>query len=634
MYAVGNEGLIIPKPEEMQGKGEQIPSGKSGIQSLIRLGSLGFLAMAVGAVLFWVFGLRNVGQGQLLDEDIRDAKVAVAIFENFTGDQNLDAIGYLASEWITSSLREIDIKTVAPEMMRQYKDYVGILPNNPEGKTSLAEITQARYLISGSYFDHNDSIRLNMRLLDAISGEEVQTFPVFWKKKEEKNALIEEARQKLMGYWAIEQNHHFPKVDPPSYQAYQRFLACTPGQTECYVDVLSKDSTFILAHVSLMSLAAWGDFDSLFHASKSFIERNWDRCTQYEKNYFQQADAFWKGDYEASYRYYNANYQLDTMNLIMLHQSATVASMYLNKPDIAVKRLGRVFADYKTYRDNLWNNNFYHYADALNRTEKSSELIQLVESLPVGDWRNKGPGWVWLELYIAYLNTGQYNEAIAYVDTMLQWSPNGGRRFLISKAAYIWSTFHQDTLPNPFHRQIRERLNEYMKAEKAGAWTLWGIYNSGSGVAFRIREYQAYLLQDWEEAEREFLSLKASPPTFMKPGEEMMQKLIIGVPEVWIEGMLGSIYARRKKDDLAIKQLEKLDLIAESFPQKHAPILRGIIPYHQARIHALLGNKKEAVAYLRKSLDAGKPIFFGSFRIDYDLSSLRGYEPYEELIRP
>ena len=53
---------------------------------------------------------------QLLSKEIRSDKIAIGIFENHTEDQDLDALGYMASEWITIGLQEIGVKTVTPEM--------------------------------------------------------------------------------------------------------------------------------------------------------------------------------------------------------------------------------------------------------------------------------------------------------------------------------------------------------------------------------------------------------------------------------------------------------------------------------------------------------------------------------------
>ena len=111
VYALANEGFAVPEAEQMRGKGQKVP-GKMPTKFIIRMAGIGFLAMAIGAGLFWAFGLRNPNHAQLLSKDIRSEKVAVAVFENFTNDPDLDALGFLASEWITSSLREIGIKTV------------------------------------------------------------------------------------------------------------------------------------------------------------------------------------------------------------------------------------------------------------------------------------------------------------------------------------------------------------------------------------------------------------------------------------------------------------------------------------------------------------------------------------------
>ena len=98
--------------------------------------------------------------------------------------------------------------------------------------------------------------------------------------------------------------------------------------------------------------------------------------------------------------------------------------------------------------------------------------------------------------------------------------------------------------------------------------------------------------------------------------------------------MLGNVYACQGKTGLAIEQIEVLTQLEKTFPLQHIPPSRGIIPYYQARIHALLDNKDEAVAYLQQSRDEGKPMMGLGFTVDWELANLRGYEPYEELIRP
>jgi len=352
-------------------------------------------------------------------------------------------------------------------------------------------------------------------------------------------------------------------------------------------------------------------------------------CSRISSSNSPSRSAFCEGDFKKAFEYYEANYLLDTMNLTMLHESAYAAASFINRPDIAVARYNRIFADYETFREFVWQGLFYHYADALNRTGQSDRLIKFVHDLPKRDWREKAPWYAWSELSLAYLHTGQLEQAIAYVDTILQWEPYAQH---VSRAAYRWSTFHQDTLPNPFHEQIRRKFPDFMEAKKADRKTLWNLMQEGA--PFGLKEYQAYILQDWEEAERQISQLKADPPDFLNPEEEHSAKVNQEIFAIWIEGLLGSIFARQGKKELAIQQLELLDRLQETFPPSHIPTSRGIIPYYQARIHALLGHKDEAVSYLQQALQDGKPIFMKSFLIDYDLAILRGYAPYEALFSP
>ena len=71
----------------------------------------------MGAILVWTLFKNGIKGDQLLEESIRTEKVAVAVFNNDTGDPLLDALGFMASDWISSGLRELQVKTTSPEMM-------------------------------------------------------------------------------------------------------------------------------------------------------------------------------------------------------------------------------------------------------------------------------------------------------------------------------------------------------------------------------------------------------------------------------------------------------------------------------------------------------------------------------------
>ena len=102
----------------------------------------------------------------------------------------------------------------------------------------------------------------------------------------------------------------------------------------------------------------------------------------------------------------------------------------------------------------------------------------------------------------------------------------------------------------------------------------------------------------------------------------------------WVEGLLGATYARQGKTEKALLQIEKLEELRKTIPENPMRMRRGAVPYFQARIFALLNEKEQAVAMLKKAIEEGKGFEYESFIFDLDLANLKGYPTYEELIRP
>jgi predicted Zn-dependent protease len=63
------------------------------------------------------------------------------------------------------------------------------------------------------------------------------------------------------------------------------------------------------------------------------------------------------------------------------------------------------------------------------------------------------------------------------------------------------------------------------------------------------------------------------------------------------------------------------------------PYLRGEHTLWRARIAAMLGERDQAVALLREAFNQGT-WYSASLHADFGLAALRGYAPYEELMRP
>ena len=69
---------------------------------------------------------------------------------------------------------------------------------------------------------------------------------------------------------------------------------------------------------------------------------------------------------------------------------------------------------------------------------------------------------------------------------------------------------------------------------------------------------------------------------------------------------------------------------------QHGPYLAGEPTFDRARIAAVRGERERAVSLLRLAIDQGATVFGGGFGLhsDPDFLPMRGYAPYDELLRP
>ena len=612
VFAVKASGVIVPNAVELQGKAKRLEvTGQ-----WIRPAAIGFVIMAMGAILFWTLRGGSNPHARLLPDDVREEKVAVSVFENQTGDENLDAMGYLASEWISSGLRELDIRTVSPEMVRQHKDKIGILPKNLEGTPSFAEITGAKYVITGSYYPQEDSILLNTRLSSTVTGEEIKTFPPIIGQASQKEAMIEEARQLLLGYWILKRDQKLSNINPPKYEAYQIFLKCNPIQAGCYQKALDADPEFLLARVLKMGSLAIRSRDSIYQADKAFVEDRWDRCTDYEKNWFRVAVFAWEANNKGALEAHEALYQLDSNDYHTIHQTAYAALNGNNMPFRAIQIYERLFSNIELYQDQILPWSFRHYTDALNRIGEHKTVTDFYTGLP--EHLKQKAGIQSIEnIARAFIHQNRIAEALEIVET--EGNPNVN----YVRAAYAYNCIFPDSMYNPFDEGLRVRVATF--PDRLGQPFFFRNWHS------KIAAY--YSLRDWKKLEQILLNNTAVlNQRFEEPFE--------GYPEVdywnkiWHTALLGTVYARLERIEECETQIDLINHLDSLYDERHALWERGVIPLLKARIYAILGRKELAVDHLEMAMDQGLNFGYWNMVFDMDFVSLKGYSPFEELIKP
>jgi TolB-like protein len=574
----------------------------------------------VGQFVYFTF-IRN-NKTDLLPEEVLSEKVAVAPFNNFTGEESLNAFGLMASEWITSGLRELSVKTSSPEMMRKYRDNVGILPGNPGEEASLFELTGAKYVVTGSYYRNGNQVEVSSRLESTETGDVIYNFPSLKGYLDQKEALVDEIRERVKGYWAVKEAEDLSIFHPPKYEAYQALMESDGDPSDYYghLRALELDSTFMLARVYLYHSSVVWDMDSVHAATGRYIRDHWNECTAYEKNYVNFVENVKRHRYEAAARELDKNIALDSRDLSSIHESAHFW-LGVNRPEETVLHYQDLFEHYDLYGKSLNVNMYRNYFDALNRLGRQKEVIRLSEIFEAEDYFRMG----WhgrTQLVRSFLMEEEWDKLEAVLEIFRE-----NNILDYDKYARVYNEiFPQDTA-NYFGAGLSENLDRYTDPEDSWYYVTSTFLYLVNG---RSRANMLYILKDFDRAEEILIELRSVNWEEFLSDEHL--KRDAWQMKIWVEGLLGSCYARQGKMKEALNQLTVLDALHPEEPNHMNRMRKGALPYYQARIYAILGDQEQAVDKLRQSMEEGRMSEQDCFVNDWDLASLKGYEPYRKLV--
>jgi serine/threonine-protein kinase len=165
-------------------------------------------------------------------------RVAVAPFDNQTGDPALDPLGRMAADWLTQGLTQTQLLDVVPSSSTLYSGPSGALGG--AGATSavadrlgaLAEATGAGTLVSGAYYRQGDSVRFQAqvtRVSDAHRSTVLRAIEPVSGPLAQPTEAVERLRQRVTAQLAALLD---PKlsgmawntIEPPTYEAYRAFM--------------------------------------------------------------------------------------------------------------------------------------------------------------------------------------------------------------------------------------------------------------------------------------------------------------------------------------------------------------------------------------------------------------------------
>ena len=535
--------------------------------------------------------------------ELRQHRVIVTPLENRTGSSEYDQIGLMVADWSATGLRALSGLEVVPTptAVQAYRFVSGDSPGSRAARDpvrSVATETGAGIVVTGAVYRRGDRVLFRLQVTDVGQSRVVETLSDVEAPVTDPLAGVEEVRERLMGWFAgqsderirVEMSEH---ARPPTYNAYVAFSEGLDRYIEAefesalpyFLRAYEADSSFVasLLYASLCSsnLGAFAQSDSLL----TIVSRDKAALSQYDRAWLDYRVAFLAGNFESALK------------------SVRVAAMLA--PDSKAA---------------------YNHAVTAYQTGRPTEALRVLDSIPPERGPMRGFLSYWGLLAAVHHTLGHYDAEMTVGSTERRLYPGRlfaffpvvrslavrGRGDSLDLVMDQAETFPADQIGLSFGDLLVEAAEELGAHghsdvsvrffERAYAW------HSRASNPWRMSRV-AYALRRYRDASDLLAPLRASDPD-----------------NVEYLGMHGLVRARLGEREEAMR-------IARSLSRLRRPFQFGTVPLYQARIAAVLGDRSEAVAYLRQAFDQGKLYHLWLHR-DMDLDSLRGYAPFEALVRP
>ncbi len=576
-----------------------VPAERPRVKKRWAAAAAGAALLAVAAALF----LRPSSRQSVPALDPK--KAVVATFENRTGDPALDSFGTQIVEALTRDATLPGGGAVVPATAFASK---GGDRASVAALRALAKENGAGLLVSGAYYAAGEDLRIQAQLFDASQASLIATFEPVAGSRRAASSLLEPLRQRVLGAVAVlgEDALYDPRiVHSPTLDSFVEF---SRGR-----ELFEVDYTKALAHFARAS-----ELDPAFMYARAYpfaVFVNLGRCED-------QARVL--ADLESRLGNFTDFERLWVTSLRARYENR--GSMQLRLFQEMEERLARLAGGRVSYGLRFERGNWEQWLNLPRQAAATYAGIPKRWSPAMGTrW------WPRLQLAWAYHSQRDYQTELKVVEEDLREYPDVAA-FYECKAgalAALGRLTEADRVvderlaakaegrPMGFMDAVAAELRAHghreaslRMAERAVAWFT-------ARPAAEAAGYRQGLLAALAHAER-WAESKAIADALLaeSPNDKGYQLAQVG----WLAARLG--------DTGRARQVE-----ASLRDRKEDCTNRGEGAYLQAGIAAQLGEKERAVALLRDAFAQGYPFNIEIHR-DIDIEPLRGYPPFEELMKP
>jgi hypothetical protein len=542
-------------------------------------------------------------------------RVAVATFENRTGDSRLDALGEIIVDWLSQHLARTGlVSAVDPETALRLGRQLSPPGHERTGNVlarALAKETHAAFVVAGSFYrGAGDSLRFEARILDRrmldsatseiheaiVSGSTATLSAGLDGLRAFVNAALAEEYDPRFATLPLERSRSI------SYDAYAEFVAGMRAYDRDIREALSHfrraidlDTAFVRARLwTAMALADLNQRPAADSVAR-VVARAGDRLVPYDQATLAYIEGVSEADPAAIPRAYRAALEMTRIAPDAPHSRLALGytAFLLNRPHEALDALHRIDAStgWPGEWDTYWGilTATYH---VLGDHRRELEAAQR--------WRQERPSEM---------------SALAYV---VRAAAALGRTADVRSAVHQSLTMSIDTFPAQFGLRRLAALELRAHGGEAVAREIIAGEPGGNLMIRNMRGFaeDIYVEGDWMEARSAYQWSESMP----------------GLPpdSVSYRGFLGAVAARLGDRDGA----ERLDAWLANRPAG-AGYPPGAVPaaLWRARIAALLNYRRRALALITALANEGRVNAF-SLHADIDFEPLRGYAPFEALLHP
>ncbi|HUP87821.1 MAG TPA: hypothetical protein VM100_00570 [Longimicrobiales bacterium] len=551
--------------------------------------AFGRIAVVAAVVILSGAGIAFFTKGRA--EDLPEGRIAVAVFENRTGDPQLASLGRMTSDFIIRGLSEtgqVDVAGTAAELRADDKkntteDQVRILAHNAD----------AGVVVTGSVYRENGEVMIVAQVSDARNGKVMRTIgPV--KTAEEMRelatggivALVSPAGQ---GFVKIAEGAHLP-----NWAAYRVYLkgveAFTAQQYQKCVDAFSKsfraDTAFLLSPIREAYCYQNMQDETHVDSIAAWFESRRERLSAFESAYLDRVIARSHGDLAGVYRASHEMLRLRP-NSSNAHYIAGRDAIPLKRPNEAIAEFNKIDPDDPELPTGV--DIFRDYALAYHLTGNYKKSLKAAEAglkrVP-GQLQMMGLKATALAALGRIDEVGKIADEIEPQSTSAGASNPGGVLLSIASELYV-------------HGHTEEAK------EMAGRAAAWIHAHDRGGAPYHVA---LMLAGDLAEAERS-IAADTSPALFSR-------------------GLLAALQGKRDE------ALRYSNLIANGDTTKEltrAQQLSRLL--NRARIAAVISDKPAAMRLLREATASGAGWNNGGHS-DVWMNRLAGYKPYDEYMKP